>query len=149
MTLNVGWGWKIALMYSGFVALIMGLVIASSHQHFDLVSNDYYKDEIAYQQVLDASHNQATLAGSLQVHATSDAVVIEFPQDFAGKQIEGKVNFYSPIKKDWDRSFAITTTNNSMGIDRAGLVKTNYTIKVSYTVAGKTYYQENGLNLTK
>lgn len=149
MTIRFGWGWKIGVLYASFVTLILTLVIMSSKQKFDLVSTDYYKDEIAYQGVLDASKNQAGLSGSLVIRANEKAVSITFPADFAGQDISGKVEFYSPVNKEWDRSAPIALKQNTMTIDRSALRRTAYTMKLSYAVGGRQYYQESNINLSK
>ena len=145
--MTIGWGWKIMILYSVFVALIVGLVVASSRQKTDLVSKDYYKDEIAYQNVLDASKNQASLAGSLIIHADENNVVIEFPKEFAGRQVTGTVNLYSASHEEWDKNFPIYTGSGSLSIPRSGLRRTMYTLKVSYAVDGKSYYSESQIDL--
>lgn len=149
MTIKFGWGWKIALLYSSFVALMLMLVIASSRQKFDLVSKDYYKDEIEFQKVIDANHNQQNLEGTMVVHADDASVKIDFPQEFAGKDIKGNIVFYSAVDKEWDKSFPISASGNTMAIDRTSLKQTTYKMKVAYTVDGKSYYKEHEINLSK
>lgn len=141
------WGWRIALLYGGFVALIMTLVIRSSHQHFDLVSKDYYEKEIAYQQVIDASRNQSALSSAMEVHANATNVVIEMPAEFAGKSVIGSVQFYSPVNAAWDKKYPIRLVDNKIMIARSELKNTRYTIKIDCEAAGKKYYQETELNL--
>lgn len=145
--MKISWGLKITLLYSGFVALILTLVIASSHQHFDLVSKDYYADEIAYQKVLDANKNDAALASPVTVHADAQNVVIEFPAELKDKSLTGTVQFYSPVNAAWDRQFTVDVVNGSMIISRDKLRDTRYTVKVSFTAADKKYYQESDINL--
>ena len=145
--MTIGWGWKIMILYSGFVAMIVALVMASSHQKVDLVSKDYYKDEIGYQKILDASKNQAELAGALVIHAGNSGLVIEFPGEFSNKPLTGNVNLYSASHEEWDRNFPIQTSSGTLTIPRSGLQHTMYTIKVTYTVDGKSYYSESQLDL--
>ncbi len=145
--MKIGWGWKIGGLYGVFVVLIIGLVVASSRQKIDLVSKDYYKDEIAYQGVLDASKNQANLAGEVSVHANANEVIIDFPAEFSKSDLKGNVNFYSAANQDWDKNFSITTSNNQLVIPRAGLMKTTYTVKVRYNANGQNFYYEAELNL--
>ncbi|PQJ11812.1 hypothetical protein CJD36_008435 [Flavipsychrobacter stenotrophus] len=145
--MKIGWGWKIGGLYGVFVVLIVGLVVASSRQKIDLVSKDYYKDEIAYQGVLDASKNQANLAGELSVHANASEVIIDFPAEFSKADLKGDVNFYSAANQDWDKNFTITTSNNKLVIPRTGLMPTKYTVKVRYSANGQNFYYEAELNL--
>jgi len=145
--MKIGWGWKIAILYGGFVILIGSLVYASNCQHFDLVSKDYYEEEIAYQKVIDAGKNQSALSQPLGVHANQKSVVIDFPEEFKGKALSGTVTFYAPVNSEWDRNFKIESQNNCFTIDRNSLNNTRYTIKISCTVDGKNFYQESDILL--
>jgi hypothetical protein len=146
--MTIGWGWKIAMGYLGFVAMIICLVVASGRQKIDLVSKDYYKDEIAYQQVLDASKNQADLQGALTIHANKQEVVIDFPPEFDQKILSGNVQFYCAVNDKWDRKFDIKTTNARHSISRDGLHPATYTAKVNYRVDDKDFYYEIPINLS-
>ncbi len=146
-TLKIGWGSKIALLYGGFVLLIAALVTGSMRQDFDLVADDYYQQEIAYQNVLDAGKNQSTLSKAVGIHATADVVVIEFPKEFENQLINGTVHFYSPIKGAWDREIEMKNITGDFTIPRSKLEKTKYTIKLSWTANETNYYQESDITL--
>lgn len=145
--MKLGWGWKIGIMYGGFVALILFLVISSSRQHIDLVSKNYYDAEIGYQKVIDAGKNQSTLSTALQIHANEHIVAIDFPNDFKNKSIECNVQFYAPVNSEWDRNFSLNTQSNTIAISRESLKNTRYTVKINFTVDGKAYYQESEIYL--
>ena len=91
--MKIGWGTKIAILYGGFVLFMTTLVIASSHQHFDLVSKDYYDAEIAYQKVIDAGKNQSALSTPLAIHADAHTVIIDFPDEFKNRAYQGIFSF--------------------------------------------------------
>jgi nitrogen fixation protein FixH len=145
--MKLNWGIKIALLYCGFVVLIMTLVFKSMHQHFDLVSKDYYKDELAYQNVIDAGKNQADLSAPVNIHATASEVVFEFPEEFKNREMEGKIQFYSPVNAAWDRDFDLSSKSTTINIGRNKLNNINYKIKISWRSGDKKYYQESDLNL--
>jgi hypothetical protein len=145
--MKIGWGWRIALLYSGFVILIVTLVIGANRQHFDLVSKDYYDAELGYQKVLDASKNQSALSQPLTIHANESSVIIDFPDEFKSKMLSGDIQFYAPVNADWDRNFKINAQNNSFTIARSALRNTRYTIKITCSVDGKNYYQESEIYL--
>ena len=123
------------------------MVVASSRQHFDLVSKDYYADEVAYQKVIDAGKNQAELPEPVSLHANEQKVTIDFPTILKDKSISGTIQFYSPVNSEWDKKVDIKLINNAMDISRVGLRKTMYTIKIDLTANGKKYYQETEINL--
>ncbi len=145
--MKLGWGWKIAILYGCFAILILSLVIASNRQHFDLVSDDYYGEEVAYQKVIDASKNQSALSQPLQIHANESSVIIEFPNEFKDKMLTGSIQFYSPVNESWDHTYKITPQNNSFSISRTELQKTRYILKINCTIDGKNYHQETEINL--
>lgn len=145
--MKINWGWKIAILYSGFVVLILTLVIGANRQHFDLVSKDYYEEEIAYQKVLDAGKNQSSLSQPLSIHANDKAVIIDFPEEFKSKLLSGEIQFYAPVDASWDRNFKINAVNNTVTIQRSALRNTRYTIKISCSADGKNYYQESEIFL--
>lgn len=146
-TIKINWGAKIALLYGGFVALIVILVAGSMRQDFDLVAPDYYSQEIKYQQVIDAGKNQSELSAPVSVSATETTVSIDFPTEFTNKVINGTVQFYSPVNSAWDKTVKINTADNSMTVLRSELQATTYTIKMNWEADGKKYYQETSLKL--
>ena len=145
--MKISWGWKIAGLYGGFVVLILILVIKANNQRFDLVSKDYYGEEIAYQKVLDAGKNQSALSRPVNIHANEKSVTIEFPEEFKSKVLSGDIRFYAPVNSDWDKTFKINAQDNSVTIARSELKNTRYTIKISCQVDGKSYYQESEILL--
>jgi hypothetical protein len=145
--MKIGWGWKITLLYTSFVVMMVTLVVASSRQKFDLVSKDYYKEELAYQNVIDAGKNLAGLSTPVAIHANETDVTIEFPKEFNEKAISGHIKFYSAVDAAWDRTFDINAGNNVVTIPRSALQKTRYTIKISCVVDEKNYYRESEIQL--
>ncbi len=148
-TMKMNWGARIALLYSGFVVLIAILVIGSMRQSFDLVTPDYYQQEIKYQNVIDAGKNQAGLSTAVSLSANEQVVTFNFPAEFTGKTVTGEVQFYSPVKSAWDRKIALNVVNNTMQVSRAQLMRTGYNVKINWTCDGKPYYQESQINLSK
>jgi hypothetical protein len=145
--MKFSWGWKIAILYTGFAIMIGTLVVASNKQSVDLVSKQYYKEEIEYQKVIDASHNQAKLSGNVIIKANSNFVTISFPDEFKDKIVTGEVHFYAPANPQWDKVLPISTSQNNMTIPMQELHNTTYTIKIKYKVDGVEYYRESNVKL--
>lgn len=144
---KLGWGWNVTLLYTIFAGMILTLVVASSRQQVDLVSKDYYKEEIAYQQVIEAGRNQAELAGSVTVHASEREVFVDFPSEFNALVKTGQLQFYAAANKNWDYVMPVNTGDNGVVVSRANLHNTRYTVKMSYSVKGKTYYYQSQIDL--
>ncbi len=144
---KLNWGWGVTALYLGFVALIIALVVGSMRQDFDLVSDDYYQQELDYQNVLDAGKNQAELSKPATIHANETSVTIDFPEEFKEELINGNVHFYSPIEDAWDKQIAMNGVQGSFKVPRSELQKTKYKIKLQWEARGKKYYQESDITL--
>ena len=147
--LKVSWGIKITALYSGFVLLIGTMVWASTRQHFDLVSDTYYSDEIKYQDVINAGRNQAGLSHAIALHADENTVSIELPEELRRQPLSGSIYFYSAVNAAWDKVIPAGSIAGNMQVPRAELHKTHYTVKIELEAGGKKYYQESGLDLSK
>lgn len=145
--MKLNWAWGLAILYICFVILVIALVVGSNRQNFDLVSNDYYGEEIAYQKVLDGGKNQAALSAPISIVANTTTVTITFPGEFKSKSVTGNIQFYSPVHTEWDKNYPIKANDLNMVIDRTQLRNTKYTIKITCTVDGKSYYQESDISL--
>ncbi|MCB9190933.1 MAG: FixH family protein [Flavobacteriales bacterium] len=53
----MGWGTRITLFYGSFVAFMLFMVVMAVQQDFDLVADNYYEQEIAYQDRIDQMNN--------------------------------------------------------------------------------------------
>ncbi len=147
-TIKINWGAKIAILYISFVVMMVALVVASTRQQFDLVSEDYYKQEIAYQDIIDATRNQAALSCPISLQLSNSKLEISFPPELAGQSITGTVEFYAPANAAHDKQFPIVVTDNKMIVERSALAKTLYKVKLQYAVGNKPYFQESEINLT-
>jgi len=147
--MKISWGVKITILYLAFVLLIVTMVVASSRQHFDLVSNSYYADEIKYQNVIDAGKNQAQLSHPVLIDKDLNAVELQLPSELDGKMVTGSVHFYSPVNAAWDKQFPLQVDNHRITISRSDLRKTRYTVKIDLEAEGRKYYQESEINLNQ
>lgn len=145
--MKFNWGWGLVVLYLSFVVLIVVLVVASNRQSVDLVSNDYYGEEIAFQKVIDASKNQSNLSSSFSIQNSSEFVSIKLPSELRKSQLSGNIQFYSPANSKWDYNYTISSSDSIISISKSKLQHTKYTVKINCTANGKNYYQESDLLL--
>lgn len=145
----MNWGKKIALVYLSFVAF-MGFMVWKCLQQKDinLVSEDYYQKEIAYQNNIDQMNNTNQLSKELTFNYKSDSqqIMLDFPKESIGST--GEINFYRPsdAKKDFALKLDIANTE-SQSIPVASLDKGLWVVKVSWNKDGKGYYKEEKMVL--
>lgn len=147
--MSFNWGTKIVFLYLGFVLLIGTLVWKSTQTKFDLVTEDYYAQEVTFQKKLDAQSATAALAQKPVMSVTPEAILIFFPQDFAGKEITAELKLYNPANAALDKTFdKLEAKDGKISIERKSLPAVPYTGKLTWEAEGKTYYQEAALNLS-
>ncbi len=143
----MNWGTRIIIMYVGFVALIITLVIVSMRQQVDLVTPDYYAKELKYQTNIDKTKNYNELKSSLKCSIQSGNIVVDFPEEHKLEQITGEVLIYKPSDAKSDKLITIETNNGQMLIPTSIFTKGMYKIKVDWQVNGKSYFSEQVINL--
>ncbi len=141
MTLN--WGHKITIVLVLFAALMFTLVYKSIKTDFQLVSKDYYKDELQFQQVIDGSKNANALTTSLTLTQTQNGISIQFPQEMKDKVLEGDIWFYCSYNDRNDLRLKIDATKEAIQlINRSQLAAATYTVKTNWKADGTLYYNE-------
>jgi hypothetical protein len=142
--MKFNWGTKIALVYTLFVAGMLFLVMQSSRQKIDLVTPDYYEQEIKYQERIDQSNRADALHGKLSVAQLGDTISLRFPEDHNGKQIKGLVWVYYPADESLDVKSLFETQDGSHQLilpsdsKRTGMC----IVKTSWTSEGLDFYTE-------
>src|SRR5688572_559345 len=105
--MKLNFGHKLLITFLVFGGIMFSLVYGSMSTTFELVSKDYYKDELAFQQVIDARANAKKLEISPEIRLKGDTVTIHLPASLAGDIDEGKVSFYCPSEAAKDKSFEL------------------------------------------
>ena len=138
----MGWGKKITLVYIGFVALILTLVVVSMRQKVDLVSADYYAKELNYQSDINKMANAKALKTPLKCSLVNNTIEIIFPEEQAEKSIDAKAFVYKPSDNKSDKEIKFTTQDGRYVISTDGFVKGMYKIKVDWKVENIEYQTE-------
>lgn len=139
------WGWRIALLYSSFVCFMIFLGYKASNIKVDLVTKNYYEEEMKYQDHI----NKVKLTDSLQQRpdwkVANDGVLLRFPGDGSKTDLEGKVYFYCPADETKDFTYPFKTlAGQDLTIQSGKLKKGNYRMEVEWT-QGKTGYFTEGV----
>ena len=141
----MNWGKKILLVYLLFVAGIVFMVMKAMNQNQDLVTNEYYEQELKYQQKIDECNRTDSIKNPVTALYIKDTFKIVFSDYFSANDIKGNVLIYCPDdeKKDVKKEFVLSRGNmafafpyNSKGFRH---------IKINWAINGQTYYKEQDL----
>jgi hypothetical protein len=138
----MNWGSKILIVYIVFVLGIVFMVYKSSTQNTDLVTTDYYAKELKYQDKIDEVKRTSALSAPVKYRINDNALTIQFPKDFAGRQLAGEAVLYCPSdeKKDLKKKFSLKDESLQMEIPAGS--KGLYELHISWQDGGVSYYFE-------
>lgn len=140
----MNWGNKIALAYSLFVVFMILLVVACVKQNdIFLVSEDYYKQEIQYQDRIDDISNANKLENPVTVELNDETNILRVDLTKESVGAEGKVTFFRPSNPELDRDFPVKLS--AAGVQEfptKSLAKGLWLIKVQWQKDGKSFYKE-------
>ncbi|ULQ58410.1 FixH family protein [Flavihumibacter rivuli] len=140
-------GHKIILSFVAFGGIMFYLVYRSMTTEFELVSKEYYKEELAYQDVIDATQNSNALNGKVTVKQEEERIMVNLPEEMKGQVISGELYFYCAADSKKDRKFPIQTDGGLQQVVLAGkqVPSGAYTVRISWTAQDKPYYYEQYL----
>lgn len=135
------WGHGITIFFSCFVAFMIFLAVKSHQQNIDLVTEDYYAQEIKYGQRMDEIKNANALEEPVVIKQEGEALFIHFPE--LAEKIEGQVHLFRPSDKRFDQEAELALdAANQHKISLEGLPRGYYRVKVSWKAGEETYYTE-------
>ena len=139
----MNWGKGIALTYTGFVVFMSVLVYIATKQSSDLVSEDYYEQEINYQKKIDAASNFNAEVNKVEFGLNDSALNILFPSITGTKSIKGEIHCYkiSDANSDFTVPLAIDASGRQ-SIIRSKFKEGLFIIKLSYIINEKPFYVE-------
>jgi hypothetical protein len=147
MTFN--WGHKVTLGFLAFAGMIIYLVFQSMHTHYDLVSNEYYKEELQYQQVIDGTSRANQLSSRATVTQSGKQLTVQLPNEMKQKVVTGSLLFYSADNAQKDKKIALqVNAEATQFIDSRAFVPGNYTLKIRWETNGEQYFAEVPVTIT-
>ena len=145
--MKINWGYKIIIAYGLFVAGILTLVLLSSQQNQDLVSEEYYADELAYQDIIDKSTQTASLSSPIEIVQSSSKLIIDFPAEFDNKMSKGSWTLYYAANIEKDVKGAFQINDGLLNIEIPATASGIYLVKIEWTSEGLAYYYEKQVYL--
>ncbi|UTW61158.1 FixH family protein [bacterium SCSIO 12741] len=143
--MKLNWGTGITIAIVAFMCFILYLVISISSVSTDLYAEDYYQQEIEYQNRIDQKKNSNPYQDQWKVKATAQEVSLEMPAAITSGDIQGKVQFYRADDASMDRLFDLKLNNQRQTFDRTAFSSGRYTVKVEWTHQEVPYFLEKDI----
>lgn len=113
--------------------------IAIDRYQHELVSEDYYRDELHYQEEINKLNNSNTLEKDIELSNSEKGIVVKFPEDIAQDEISGVIRFQrlSNIKLDFSQE--IRLEGHEQLIPDEKLVSGKWSIRVEWNHGEEEY----------
>ncbi len=143
----MNWGTRLTIVFICFAGMMITLVYKSYHTKFELVSKDYYGDELKYQEKIDGRANAAKRS-TVSIEQEPSAIIIHLPNDSVASSISGEAWFYSNNDAVRDRRIRLNpASGNRQVILKKFLTTGNYELKLSWKENERVYYHETNLRI--
>ena len=147
--MKISWGTGIVLAFVAFIIFILYFVFLASTRNqanHDLVTREYYKEELAYQQEIDAQQNALKYAKETTFKKTTEGLIITFPEDFKFDNTQGIVSLYRPSNKHLDFDLPVSLSNTHLLIPDKQLVDGRWDIRISWSHHDQNYLIKESIN---
>lgn len=142
MKIKLNWGNSIVIAFVLFMTFILSFVYKAvfieKYEHH-LVSEDYYKDELLYQEEIDKMNNAQKLKKNIGLRNSVSGIVIEFPDSMDFQKISGNIYFLKRSNHLLDFERKIELESHSVLIDDQFLVSGKWEIKIDWKYEGISY----------
>jgi len=144
----MNWGLKIIVAYLSFIVLLVVLAYYSFSAKVDLVSEDYYRQEIAYQDRIEEIENERNLDHTVAIKTDlrQGFITLAFPKGMS--QSQGDIYLYRPSNADWDRHFKISLDpQRCQQLELQGLPAGRWSLQLHWESNGQPFYKQQSIYL--
>ncbi len=141
--MKLHWGTGVVIAFLVFAAGILTMVSISMNREVDLVSDDYYQQELRHQDQIESAKRSNMLAEQPRIGVSNSAVTLKLPSMFSASGTTGTLTFYRPAdrKKDFIVPLRLDSSNSQI-VTSASLQKGLWRVKVRWIHQNQTYYHE-------
>jgi len=142
MKIKINWGTAMVIVMVLFMAFILQFVyrsIAVDKYEHHLVSEDYYKDELYYQQEIDKMNNASKLTQNVKVVRVGEGMLVSFPDDMDFTKIIGIAYFQRPSDERLDFQKNISISDHKMLITDDKLINGRWNVKIDWKYGDEEY----------
>jgi hypothetical protein len=121
------------------------MVVISMNQDINLVSKDYYKQEIEYEDQIQRIRNTQALeeAPEITLDRMGLSIIISFPEGLVSEDLNGYVHLFRPSDSSLDKKYRLELDGSgSQIISISGHLKGLWKVKLLWGSKGSEYYLE-------
>ncbi|MBC5773522.1 FixH family protein [Pontibacter sp. KCTC 32443] len=143
------WPYMIVGAMVCFMGYIAMFVYKAMNQDVDLVSKNYYEQEIQYQdQIEKVKRTQALGDVMLSYNAEAKSILLQLPATYKDKSLTGTITLFRPSNDEMDEQLPL-----QLGRDQSQLLETGnlesglWKVRVDFSDGEETYYTEKTIQI--
>jgi len=146
--LIMNWGNKLFLVFVVFAGMITYMVSQCIQTPVDLVDKEYYRDELAYQQVVDGARRANALSSNVQMRQDEDSICLQWPEEMKHTVLKGSILFYcvSDAAKDRRLPLKVDITGRQ-AINARTFLPGRYIVKIQWNEGKDEYFTEQPVTI--
>lgn len=144
------WPLGVTLTLLLFFLGTVGLIIMACLQRSDLVTTNYYEDEIRFQKQIDRVQRTQLLEtkASAIYDSATQRITVSVPLNRPGENVKGQIQLYRPSNASLDENYAFKPdAGGTQTIDVSRLPEGLWRLKISWNTAGEDYYLDQRIVL--
>ena len=142
------WPYAIIAVFVLFAGYIGFMVQQAMRTTVDLVSPDYYQQELAYQQRMESVARTAALPAPVQLRheAAAQRLTLQLPATMAGQTVRGQLHFFRPSDQKLDFTLPLQTGPQQQ-FSTARMQPGYWRVRVDFTADTQAYFVEKELTI--
>jgi hypothetical protein len=130
-------------------ASAMAVVVAIAAAHRDsLVSENYYEQELHYQNRIDSAVRTKNSGATVVLDAAGTSLLVSIPPAMAVQKISGGIELYRPSAPELDRQFPLQPqTDGVQKVDVSQLASGLWVARVKWNAGGQEYFLEQKITV--
>jgi hypothetical protein len=147
MKIKLNWGTGLLITIISGITFFVSFILFSLTHDINLVSKDYFPEEIAYEEKIDKINNADKLIEKITLKKKENQIVINYPKNKLSK-ISGKILLYYVTSYRHDKEFTLKPNKDGKQyISTGNLKKGRYYVKIDWEAKNTKYFQEFKITL--
>ena len=140
------WPYAIIAVFVLFAGYIGYMVQQAMRTTVDLVSPDYYQQELAYQERMESVARTAALPApvELRYEAAAQRLTLQLPPAMAEQPVQGEIHFFRPSDQKLDFRLPLQTGTDQQ-FNTAKMLPGYWRVRVDFTADNQAYFVEKEL----
>lgn len=140
------WPLGIVVFFLLFFAGVAAVIVISLRQSDTLVSDNYYEQELKFQDQINAAARAKAAGAAMRLEAGRLAVTI--PAEQVKQNLSGQITLYRPSSPELDREIKFQPDEQGgQMVDLSVLAAGPWLVRVRWNAAGRDYYLEQKILL--